>query len=209
MDTLECIRKRRSIRKYQDKPVEWDKVVKIIEAARLAPSSGNIQNWKFIIVREYSSKKKIAHACFDQGWIEEVPVLIVAVVDSEQAERFYGTRGERLYSIQNCAAAIENMLLAATDLGLGSCWVGAFDESLVRTIVQLPEHVIPHAVITIGYADEEPLLPQKKRIEWIIGLEKWVGRMKKPIKGYTSEVIPSIIEGAKRTVKRHIKKLVK
>ncbi len=209
METLECIRKRRSIRKYKDKPIEWDNVVKILDAARMAPSSGNIQNWKFVVLKEPANIKKISKACYDQDWISEAPVVIVATADPEQTERFYGVRGERLYSAQNCAAAIENMLLTATALGLGSCWVGAFDESKIRVLLQLPEEIIPHAVITIGYADEAPLLPQKKRLEWIVGLEKYKGRKKSPIRGYISETIPKIVDGAKRTVNRQIKNLKK
>lgn len=208
MDTLECIRTRRSIRKYKDVPVEWDNVVTILEAGRMAPSSGNVQNWKFIVVKEEAARKKIAKACFDQDWMKDAPVHIVVVAEPEQAERLYGIRGERFYTLQNCAAAIENMLLAANSLGLGSCWVGAFDDIMMRTAVALPENFMPHAIITIGYADEKPLLPQKKRIEWIVRLEAWGGRRKVPMRGYLSTVWPKIIEGAKENIKKHVKKLI-
>lgn len=209
MDAIECIQKRRSVRKYKDKAVEWDKIANILEAGRLAPSSGNIQNWKFVVVREYANRKKIAKACFDQEWVEEAPVLIVVTGEPEQGERFYGSRGERLYTVQNCAAAVENMLLAATGLELGSCWVGAFDESQIRTILQLPEDVMPYAVVTVGYADEEPLLPQKKRIEWLVGMEKYMARRKHPMRGYLSQVWPNIIKGAKEKVRKKVEKITK
>lgn len=209
MNVIECIRERRSIRNYSDKPVEWDKVVKIIEAARLAPSSGNIQNWGFVIVKEYANRKKIVEACFDQEWVGDAPVLIVICADAEQGDRFYGTRGEMLYTIQNCAAATENMLLTATSLNLGSCWIGAFDETKVRTILQLPENIMPHAIVSVGYTDEKPLLPSKKKVETIVKLEKWAGRSKYPMKGYWSEAWPKIAENAQKTIKKHVKKLTK
>jgi len=204
MDTLECIRTRRSVRKYQNKEVSWDDIVTILEAGRMAPSSGNIQNWKFVVIREPVNIKKISEACYNQDWMINAPVLIVITADPEQGERFYGARGEHLYTIQNCAAATENMLLAANALGLGGCWVGAFDEPKVRTLCQLPEQVMTHAILTIGYASEKPLLPPKKRIEWLVGLEKFIARKKTPQRGYTSQVWPKIIEGAKRKVKKHL-----
>ena len=209
MDALECIATRRSIRKFKDTPVEWDKVVKILEAGRMAPAAGNIQNWRFIVVREYANRKKVAQACYDQQWMEDAPIIIVVVAEPDKAERFYGARGERLYTIQNCAAAIENMLLAAHAEGLGSCWIGAFDESKLRSICQLPEYIMPHAIVPVGYADEKPLLPQKQRVEFITRLEIWQGRRKYPYRGYISQLWPKLAEGAKETVKKHLKKLTK
>ncbi|MFH1641324.1 MAG: nitroreductase family protein [Nanoarchaeota archaeon] len=209
MDTLECIQQRRSIRKYKDKAVEWDNVVKILEAGRMAPSSGNIQNWRFLVVKAIANRKKIVDACFEQEWIEEAPVLIVVTGNSAQGEEMYGTRGERLYTIQNVAAAIENMLLAATSLGLGSCWVGAFEEQKIRTLLKLPETIMPHAIVTIGYADEKPLLPQKKKLEWITRLEMWTGRKGELQRGYLSTIWPKMIDEAKENIKKQIRKLVK
>lgn len=194
MDTLECIKTRRSVRKYKDKPVPWELVVNILDAGRLAPCAGNIQNWKFIIIREEDNRKKIADACLQQRWMEKAPVYIIIIAEPEKAQRFYGTRGERLYTIQNCAAAIENMLLAAHAQGLGACWVGAFDEEMIRRAVNLPEHVIPHAVITVGYADEKPIMPPKNRLEVFTYFEGWFSRMKYAPFGYYSI---SVMKGAK------------
>ncbi len=132
MNTEECIKTRRSVRKYKDKQVDWDLITNILDAGKFAPSAGNIQNWKFIVVRKEDVIKKLAKASFDQDWMEDAPVHIVVVGEPEKASRFYGARGERLYTIQSCAAAVENMLLVANELGLGSCWVGAFDESKVH-----------------------------------------------------------------------------
>ncbi len=210
METLECIKTRRSVRKYLDKPVEWDKITKILDAGRLAPSAGNLQNWKFIVTRKDNIKTKLAEASFQQKWMEEADVHITIVAEPEKASQFYGTRGERLYTIQNCAAAIQNMLLAANDQGLGSCWVGAFDEDLVRRALKLPEHVSPQAIITIGYADEKAEMPIKKRIEHVVYIDKWWGRgITERTRGYTSDMIKETIKNTKKALGRVKKRLLK
>ncbi|MBU0628264.1 MAG: nitroreductase family protein [Nanoarchaeota archaeon] len=210
METLECIRTRRSIRKYKDKDVEWDKVVQILDAGRFAPSAGNIQNWKFVAVREEGVRKKLAQAAFDQQWMEEVPVHIVIAGEPEKADRFYGSRGERLYTIQNCAAVIENMMLAANDLGLGSCWIGAFDEYKVKRAVGIPDDVSVQAILTIGYADEKPEMPSRKALEHIVYLDRWFNKGQgHKARGYKSVVIKDAIEKTKKAVKKIAKKITK
>ncbi|GIU69587.1 MAG: NADH dehydrogenase [Candidatus Woesearchaeota archaeon] len=135
METLEAINQRRSIRKYLDKPVEFEKITTIIDSARKAPSAGNLQDWSFIIVTDKNLIKQVASYALEQYWIATAPALIVVCGLPEKHEMYYGLRGKRLYNIQDCAAAIENILLSATDLGLGTCWVGAFEEEKIRTTV--------------------------------------------------------------------------
>ncbi|MBW2993376.1 nitroreductase family protein [Candidatus Woesearchaeota archaeon] len=180
MEVLDCIKTRRSIRKYLDKAVAGDDLHKILEAGQYAPSSGNLQNWKFIVVLDKAVKKKIAEAALQQYWIEAAPVLIVVCAETKKAERYYGIRGERLYSIQNCAAAVENMLITANSIGLGSCWISAFEEDAVVRILGIPEKddIRPQAIITIGYADETPEQPKRFTIETITYFNKWRGVMK-------------------------------
>lgn len=178
MDILDCIRLRRSIRNYVDKQVEWDKVGAILQAGVHAPSSGNLQNWKFIVVIERDTRKKIAEACLQQYWMEKAPVHIIVVAEPQKARQFYGIRGERLYSIQNCAAAIENMLLVAKDNGLGSCWVGAFDEDMLNSVLGMPDYVRPQAVITVGYAAEEPEEPPEYRVYDMVFVERWGNKIR-------------------------------
>jgi nitroreductase len=173
MDAVECMLTRRSIRKYMDIPVEWDKIGTIIESGRLAPSAGNLQNWKFIIVLEKEKRAAIAEACLQQLWMAQAPCHIIIYAVSERAKQYYGVRGERLYTIQNCAAAAENMLLTAHALGLGGCWVGAFDEDKLKTVVGGIEEVRPQIVLTIGYPDEKPAMPSKYKIENIAYQERW------------------------------------
>jgi len=178
METFECISTRRSIRKYLDIPVEWDKVGTILEAGRLAPSSGNIQDWNFVVVQDEEKRKAIAEASLRQHWMSKAPVHIIVCADLKKSERFYGIRGNRLYSIQDCAAAIENMLLTAHSLGLGACWVGAFDENVVSRVLNIPDHARPQAIITIGYSDEKPKEPVRYPLTTVTFLEKYGNRIK-------------------------------
>lgn len=163
MDVFECMSTRRSIRKFDPKKhLEWEKVGAIIEAGMMAPSSGNLQNWKFVVIEGGSQKKAIAHACMEQYWMEKASYYIVVVGHTDRARRFYGLRGERLYTVQNCAACVQNMLLAAHALGVGACWIGAFDEAEVAKIMNGPSYGRVQAVIPIGYAAEVPKEPLKK-----------------------------------------------
>ena len=168
MDAIECMRGRRSVRKYLDVPVEWDKVATILDCGRLAPSAGNVQNWKFIVVGEKGTKEALAQACVQQLWIGNAPVVIVIVSEPEKCKRYYGVRGERLYSVQNCAAAAQNMLNAAHALGLGGCWVGAFDPEEARKVLKIPDELEPIAFTPLGYPDDQPRDKIRKPIEEII-----------------------------------------
>jgi SagB-type dehydrogenase family enzyme len=183
MEVFDCIRTRRSIRKYKDKDVPWDNVVEILQAGKYAPFAGNIMNCKFIVVKNEDKRRTIAEVSSQQYWMQDAPIHIVVVGEPEKSERYYGTRGARLYTIQGAAAAIQNMLLTAHSLGLGSCWVGAFDEEEIRRLCNLPEHVNVQGIVTIGYADEKPEMPPKYRIEHCMFFEKWWGRIEPPKTG--------------------------
>lgn len=156
MDTLEAINSRRSIRRYLDRPVEFEKVTTIIDAGRKAPNAGSLQDWTFLIVTERNLIKQVSTYAVEQYWIQTAPVLIIVCAVPEKHEMYYGLRGKRLYNIQDCAAAIENILLAATNLGLGTCWIGAFEEDKIRSLFGIPQDVRPQAIITLGYSDEVP-----------------------------------------------------
>lgn len=151
MDIFEAIQKRRSIRIYKQKPIPDEIITKILDAGRKAPSAGNIHPEIFIVIREQEIKDKIASAALNQTFISDAPVVIVACADVEKSESRYGMRGRNLYSIQDTAAAVENMLLAAAALGIGTCWVGAFNENKISEILDLPENIRPLAIIPVGY----------------------------------------------------------
>ncbi len=210
MNIEECLKTRRSIRKYKDKPIDWDKIVQILDAGKFAPSAGNIQNWKFIVVKKEDVRKKLATASFDQDWMEDAPIHIVVVGEPEKAERFYGSRGERLYTIQSCAAAVQNMLLMAHEIGLGSCWVGAFDELKVKRALNIPENPTPQAIITIGYPDEKPDMPSRTELEHTVYIDKWWAKgVGLRSRGYHSGTIKDAIDDTKQAIKRVLKNLEK
>ena len=177
MDILEVMKTRRSIRKFLEMPIEFEKLGKILEAGAAAPSAGNLQNWKFIVVTEKETREKLADASFQQFWMTTAPVHIVVVAEIEKTKQYYGIRGERLYSIQNCAAAVMNMLNVAWSEGIGSCWVSAFDEDMVKRALDIPEHVRPQAIVPFGYPDEKPPAPPKKVVETVAYIENWDRRM--------------------------------
>ena len=175
MDVYEAAKTRRSIRKYKENPLAWDDVAKVLDSGKYAPSAGNLQNFKFIVVLDQEKREKISEACLQQYWMIKAPVHIVICSEPEKAERFYGVRGERLYSIQNCAAAAENMVLAAHSLGLGTCWVGAFDEDMVKRILGIPAEARPQIILTLGYPDEEPEEPIRHPLTSFLYVDQWRG----------------------------------
>jgi nitroreductase len=160
----DALMKRRSIRAYKDIPVEKEKWGKMVIAGNMAPSSGNLQTWRFILMEEADLRKKVASLCYEQTWMEHAPLHIIICADVDQCKKFYGDRGEHLYAIQNTAAAAENMMLAAADMGLSTCWVGAFDEHRIAQLVQLPSEFRPMIILTVGYANEEKPAPQRHAI---------------------------------------------
>ena len=160
MELEEAIGKRVSVRDYLDKPVDREMLGRILEAGRLAPSSGNLQPLFFIIVESKEKREKLAVACLEQYWMAKAPVHVVIVSDNEKCKQYYGIRGDRLYSIQNAAVAAENMLLMSTSLGLGSCFVSAFNEDQVSGELNIPEGYRPQAIITIGYTRTSKSTPK-------------------------------------------------
>ncbi|MFH1212190.1 MAG: nitroreductase family protein [Candidatus Woesearchaeota archaeon] len=156
MDVLDCIKTRRSIRKFLQKPIEFDIIARILEAGHFAPSPGNLQNWKFIVVTDKELIKAAYGYCFRQECVYNASSLIVLCSLTEKVEGFYGKKGIK-WGTQAVAAAAQNMLLAAHSLGLGAAWIGAFDEAEVRQIFEIPDSASPEAIIALGYADEKPL----------------------------------------------------
>jgi len=164
MDAFECIVTRVSVRTYEKKDVPDELIGQLLEAAVRAPSAGNVQPWKFIVVKDLEIKKELASAALKQRHVETAPVVIVVCADPEKSAEKYGERGKSLYCIQDTAAAIENMLLTAHSLGLGTCWIGAFEEDKVRNILNIPQKLKPVALITIGFPREYEKLTKTSRI---------------------------------------------
>ena len=175
MDVFECIEKRRSIRSFKSTPLPEEDVRKILRAGIMAPSAGNIQPWEFVVTTKEDLKMRLAAAAFGQYWMAEAGVIITVCIVEEESATYYGTRGKNLYCIQDTAAAVENMLLAATALGYGSCWVGAFDEIEVRKVLKMPKEVRPVAMIPIGVPAESPEPRRRKDLHKVVHFEVYVG----------------------------------
>jgi len=156
MELLEAIKGRRSIRAFKQQDVPEETVEKLIDAARHAPSAGNIQPWEFVVVRNLEVKRKLARAALNEAFVEEAPVVIVVCANEMRSSMGYGFRGKTLYCIQDTAAATQNILLTAYSLGLGACWIGAFNEDEAKLALNAPEGIRPVAIIPVGYPDETP-----------------------------------------------------
>ena len=174
MDVFEAIKTRRSIRSFtEEEEVSEEEIKKILDAARWAPSAGNIQPWIFIVVRDPKRKRRLSEAALNQLFIEEAPVVIVVCADQERSGRVYGKRGIDLYCIQDTAAAIQNLLLAAHALGLGACWVGAFNEAAVGHALNIPAGVRPVSIIPIGRPAVKPRAVFKRSLNEIVRYESF------------------------------------
>lgn len=174
---ITAIKARRSIRSYMDVPVEWGKIISVVEAGMMAPSAGNLQVWRYTVVRNPAKRREIAEACLQQYWMEQAPAHIVIFAKLQKEEQYYGIRGTRLYSIQDCAMSAMNMMLAAQDLGLGTCFVSAFEEEALSRIFGLPDDIRAQGVVTIGYTDEKPPTPLRYRVDNIISIENYGSAM--------------------------------
>ncbi len=169
----EIIKKRRSIREFKDKKVDRDKFLDLIEAAIWAPTASNMQAWRFVII---DKKEKIdLIKSFSPGLIGTPPGLIIICIDQDLAFTKGGPGGRDVLSIMDTAMAAQNIMLMATDLGLGTCPVGSYNKNAVGKILALPEHISPELIITVGYAAEESKPPARKEINNLIHFNLWEG----------------------------------
>jgi nitroreductase len=171
LDVFEAIKKRRSVRAYTSEEVSEEDVEKLIEAARLAPSAGNIQPWEFVIVTNAETKRRLSDAALHQTFIEKAPVVIVVCADIARSSWGYGSRGTNLYCLQDTAAATENMIVAAQALGLATCWVGAFHEDEVAGVINAPRNVRPVAIVPVGRPAEKASARTKRSMSEIVHYE--------------------------------------
>ncbi len=169
MDVMEAIRTRRSIRAYQDRPVEEEKLVQVIEAGRLAPSARNLQDWKFIIIKDKQKRTRLSEATRGQSFVAAAPVVIAACGTEIE---YIMTCGQYCYPI-DVAIAVNHMTLEAIALGLVNCWIGAFYEGQVKEILEIPDNVRVVVMLTLGYPAESPFARPRKNLEEIMAYEKW------------------------------------
>lgn len=146
--------RRFSCRKFAPEPLDEAKVAFVLDAARWAPSAGNLQPWRFVVVRRAQVRAELARAAHGQEFLASAPVVVVVCAVPAESARVYGSRGATLYCLQDTAAATENLLLAATEVGWAGCWVGAFDEGAVAAILDLEPGVRPVALVPLGVPAE-------------------------------------------------------
>ena len=156
LDVIECIKQRRSIRSFLSTPVPRELMDKVLQSAIWAPSAGNWQSWRFYVVERPELRVELAKAASDQEFLAEAPAVIVVCAEPNRGEQTYGDRARELYCLQDSAAAIMNLMLAAHAHELGTCWVGDFDEAAVRKLVKISEQYRPIALVPIGYPNEAP-----------------------------------------------------
>jgi len=169
MEFFEVINKRRSIRTYENKPVEDEKLQKVLLAAQKAPTSYNNQDIKFIVVKEKNHIEKMMYACKQQEFVKEAPIIIVGC--GTNCEHVM-TCGQLAYPI-DVTIACTHLLLAATDQGLGTCWIGSFYEDKVKKFLQIPEEIKVVCLITLGYSRYQPAETNRKSISDLVCFEKW------------------------------------
>ncbi|MDD2799114.1 MAG: nitroreductase family protein [Bacteroidales bacterium] len=162
MKFLELCQKRTSIRSFQSQPVKREDILYILEAARHAPSAVNFQPWHFIVIQEEENRLAL-HDCYHREWFRTAPLYIIVCADFEQSWK--RKSDEKDFGEIDATIAVEHICLAATDLGLGSCWVCNFDNKKLIELLELPKHISPIAILPIGYINLEvyPELPNKLR----------------------------------------------
>ncbi len=180
MEYLDLVKKRQSIRSYIDKPISRDVLSKCVEAARLAPSACNAQPWKFIIVDQNNLiakiTDKVCHGIYSMNkFIKNAGALVVVVSDKEGFLRKVGAavKGTNYYLI-DIGIACEHLVLQAAELGLGSCWIGWFDEKRLKEILKIPKNRRIDIIISLGYYESDKLTPRsRKSISEILSFNKY------------------------------------
>lgn len=173
MELLQAIKERRSVRFFQDKDVEKDKLTSLLEAATWAPTGGNIQPWYFIAVNGREQVAKIK--AFSPGIIGSPKAIIIACIDTDKLKR-YGSREEgELLATMDLSMACQNIMLAALGLGLGSCAVRSFNQAAVSQLTGLPNAIKPQLLIALGYPSKTPAVPPKLPLAQVAGYEKYGG----------------------------------
>ncbi|MCJ7523353.1 MAG: nitroreductase family protein [Dehalococcoidia bacterium] len=167
MELMEVIRKRKSVRKYKPDPVPQEDIEYILEAARLAPSWANTQCWHFIVVTDEDIKSEVARD--SMPWCARAPVLIVACADPEKP----GYKGDIGNYLVDIGIAMEHLILAATERGLGTCWIGGMNEAPIKKVLGVPDNLRVVAMTTVGYRNHDPHDTTRKSLDEIVSYERY------------------------------------
>jgi len=173
MDIFQVIRDRRSIRKYKETPVEREKVEQVLDAARLAPSWKNMQCWRFLVLTDSEKKEAMLSAFADDNpgkkAFLQAPVAIVVCANPAESDLSHGIE----YFVADAAIAFEHLCLAAHALGLGTCWMGLFDEAVIKNALDIPASIRVVGVTPLGYPDQEPKPRPRKELSEIVSFDRW------------------------------------
>lgn len=168
MEFWEVLQKRHSVRAFLDKPVEEEKLKKILEAANSAPSAGNLQAYEIFLVEDKEIKEKLVEAALGQDFIAQAPVVLVFFANKLRSAARYGSRGENLYCLQDATIACTLAWLAAVNEGLAAVWVGAFDDEEVKNILDVSQRWHPIAILPTGYPAETPVSHSRRGLEDLV-----------------------------------------
>ena len=170
MDVMEAIRTRKSVRSYLDKPIEDEKLDAVLDAARLAPSARNCQEWRFIVVKDKNIRRALAMAANNQAFVGEAPVVLAACAAETNDVMTCGYKSHPI----DVAIALDHVTLEAVEQGLGTCWIGAFDQQKVKDILDVPEEAAVVELMPIGYP-ADPKVKHKSRMPMndMIMQDKW------------------------------------
>lgn len=169
MDFIDVLKHRHSIREFSERKIEKSLVKKMLELANLAPSAGNLQARSVVLlIEDEKIKEKIWQASFYQDFILQAPVVLVIFANLKESAKKYGERGRELYAIQDATLFAGYLQLIATNEGLGSCWVGAFDEDKIKEILNINNSRRPIAIVALGYPAQEPEITERKDIKDIL-----------------------------------------
>ena len=170
MEVYDSIRIRKSVRAYLDKPIEREKLGRVLNAVRLAPSAGNRQEWRFVVVTDPEKRRRLAEEAAGQRFMAEAPVVVAACAETDGKIM---RCGEACYPI-DVAIAVDHLTLAAVAEGLGTCWIGSFDPDTVRRILEIPEQIVVVELLPLGYPkDPKPVTKSRLPLETIVRYEKW------------------------------------
>ena len=173
MDFFEAVERRRSTRAFTSESVEVEKLGAILTMARLAPSAGDLQAYQIVVIDDAGTKNALAAAALGQDFVAQAAVVLVFCASPGRSESKYGERGATLYCVQDATIAACYAQLAATAQGLGSCWVGAFDEARVATALRAPARLRPIILMPIGCAAETPERPQRRPLDVLVRRGSW------------------------------------
>jgi len=169
MDVMDAIKQRESVRSYKNMPVEDKKLKLLLEAALLAPSASNRQEWRFVVVTDKKTRRKLMEAAANQDFVAEAPVVIAACA---QTDNHIMMCGQPCYPI-DIAIAVDHITLKAVEEGLGTCWIGAFDEKAVKSVLRIPPEIRVVALLTVGYPQTLHSKKSRKKLDEIVRYECW------------------------------------